>query len=45
MDAVRSPVGRRGGTLSKVHPADLGAHVVKALIARTCWLAGGLPET
>jgi len=71
IDAVRSPVGRCGGTLSKVHPADLGAHVVKALmartgidpvavedvffgcvdtigpqagdIARTCWLAAGLP--
>ena len=25
IDAVRSPVVRRGGTLSKVHPAELGA--------------------
>src|SRR5947207_8244081 len=72
VDAVRTPVGRRGGGLSAVHPADLGAHVLKALversgvdpaavedvvfgcvdtvgpqagdIARTAWLAAGLPE-
>src|SRR5438046_4630165 len=72
VDAVRSPVGKRGGGLSQVHPADLGAHVLNALvdrtaidpsavedvmfgcvdtlgpqagdIARTCWLAAGLPE-
>jgi acetyl-CoA C-acetyltransferase len=72
VDAVRSPVGRRGGGLAHVHPADLGAHSLTALvertgidpaavedvvfgnvdsiggqagdIARTCWLAAGLPE-
>lgn len=72
VEAVRTPVGRRGGGLSAVHPADLGAHVLRALversgvdpaavedvvlgcldtvgpqagdIARTCWLAAGLPE-
>src|SRR5436189_4270741 len=72
VDAVRTPVGKRGGGLSQVHPADLGAHVLKALmqrtgvdpaavedvvfgcvdaigpqagdIARTCWLAAGLPD-
>ena len=72
IDAVRTPVGKRGGKLSKVHPADLGAHVIKVLvertgidplavedvifgcvdtigpqagdIARTCWLAAGLPD-
>jgi acetyl-CoA C-acetyltransferase len=72
VDAVRSPVGKRGGSLSNVHPADLGAHSLSALIertgidpaavddvvfgcldtiggqagdiARTCWLAAGLPE-
>ena len=72
VDAVRTPVGRRGGGLSKVHPADLGAHALRALmqstgidpgavedvvfgcvdtvggqagdIARTCWLAAGLPD-
>ncbi len=73
VDAVRTPVGRRGGGLSAVHPADLGAHVLNALIervgidpgavddvvfgcvdalgpqagdiARTAWLAAGLPES
>ena len=35
VDAVRTPVGRRGGGLSTVHPADLGAHSIKALIERT----------
>jgi acetyl-CoA C-acetyltransferase len=72
IDAVRTPVGKRGGGLSQVHPADLGAHVLTALvertgvdpgavddvifgcvdtigpqagdIARTCWLAAGLPD-
>jgi acetyl-CoA C-acetyltransferase len=72
VDAVRTPVGRRGGGLAGVHPADLGAHALRALmdrtgvdpgavedvvfgcvdtigpqagdIARTCWLAAGLPE-
>ncbi|MGH9031522.1 MAG: acetyl-CoA C-acetyltransferase [Acidimicrobiia bacterium] len=72
VDAVRSPVGKRGGGLSAVHPADLGAHAISALvertgidpatvedvvfgcvdalgpqagdIARTCWLAAGLPD-
>ena len=72
VDAVRTPVTRRGGGLAGAHPADLGAHVIKALlgrtqtdpgavddvvfgcvdtvgpqagdIARTAWLAAGLPE-
>jgi len=72
VDAVRTPAGRRGGGLAGVHPADLGAHVIAALlaragvdplavddvvfgcvdtigpqagdIARTAWLAAGLPE-
>jgi acetyl-CoA C-acetyltransferase len=72
VEAVRTPVGRRKGGLSGVHPADLGAHVLKELvarsgvdpaavedvvfgcldavgpqagdIARTAWLAAGLPE-
>jgi acetyl-CoA acetyltransferase family protein len=35
VDAVRTPVGRLGGALSKVRPDDLGAVVVKALLART----------
>jgi acetyl-CoA C-acetyltransferase len=72
VDAVRTPIGKRGGGLSGVHPADLGAHVITSLmerndidplavedvffgcvdqlgpqagdIARTCWLAAGMPE-
>jgi acetyl-CoA C-acetyltransferase len=72
VDTLRTPVGRRGGGLSGVHPADLGAHAISALmdrtgidpaavedvyfgcvdaigpqagdIARTAWLAAGLPE-
>ena len=72
IDAVRTPVTRRGGSLAGVHPADLGAHVIRHLldrtgadpgavddvvfgcvdtvgpqagdIARTAWLAAGLPE-
>jgi acetyl-CoA C-acetyltransferase len=35
IDAVRTPVGRRGGALSQVHPADLGAHSIRALVTRT----------
>jgi len=35
IDAVRTPVGKRGGGLSTVHPADLGGHVLKALVDRT----------
>ena len=34
IDAVRSPVGRRGGSLAGVHPADLGAHSIGALMDR-----------
>jgi acetyl-CoA C-acetyltransferase len=33
--AVRTPVGKRGGGLSQVHPADLAAHVIRALLGRT----------
>src|SRR4029453_647579 len=72
IDAVRTPVGRRRGGLATVHPADLGAHSLPALVARpgidpaavedvvfgcvdtigpqagdvarTCWLAAGLPD-
>ena len=73
VEAVRSPVTRRGGSLSTVHPLDLAAHPVRAVIersgidpaavdevilgcldqlgpqgmdvARSAWLAAGLPET
>ena len=71
IDALRTPTGKRKGTLANVHPADLGAFVLKTLvgrnavpaddvedvvfgcldaigpqagnIARSCWLAAGLP--
>src|SRR5215207_7275034 len=33
--AVRSPVGKKNGALSLAHPADLGAHVLAALIDRS----------
>jgi acetyl-CoA C-acetyltransferase len=73
IDAIRTPTGRRRGGLAHVHPADLGAHVLRHLVdrnpippeeyddvvfgaidtvgplsfnvARTCWLAAGLPQT
>ena len=73
VDTVRTPVGKRGGSLSQLHPADLAAISLNALIerttidpagvedvimgcldtigpqagdiARTSWLAAGLPET
>ena len=35
VDAVRTPVGRRGGGLSQVHPVDMAAHVIEALISRS----------
>jgi acetyl-CoA C-acetyltransferase len=72
VEAVRTPVTKRGGALAGVHPADLGAHALAGLmersgvdpaavddvvlgcvdtigpqagdIARTAWLAAGLPE-
>jgi acetyl-CoA C-acetyltransferase len=34
VEAVRTPVGKRGGALSAVHPADLAAHVIRALFER-----------
>ncbi len=35
VDAVRTPVGKRGGALADVHSADLAAHTIKALVDRT----------
>ena len=35
VDAVRTPVGKRGGALSGVHSADLAAHSIAALMSRT----------
>lgn len=34
VDAVRTPTGRRRGSLAQVHAADLGAHVLRGLVAR-----------
>ena len=34
IDATRSPTGKRRGSLQDVHAADLGAHVIKALVDR-----------
>lgn len=39
VDAVRTPTGRRKGGLSHVHGADLGAHVLKAIVERN-----GIPD-
>lgn len=35
IDAVRTPIGRKKGSLAHLHPADLGAHPIKALVQRT----------
>lgn len=35
VDAVRTPVGKRGGALAGVHSADLAAHTLAALMSRT----------
>ncbi len=35
VEAVRTPVGRRGGGLSQIHPADMGGHVIEALMERS----------
>ena len=38
--AVRAPIGRRNGSLSEIHPVDLGAQVLKEVVAR----AGTTPD-
>ena len=35
VDAVRTPLGRRNGKLKDVHPVDLAAHTLQALVERT----------
>jgi acetyl-CoA acyltransferase len=40
VEAVRTPLGKRRGALRKVHPVELSAQVLKALVAR----AGVRPE-
>ena len=34
VEAVRTPIGRRNGSLSGVHPAELSATVLRSLVAR-----------
>ncbi len=34
IDAIRTPIGKYGGSLSSVRPDDLLAHVIKTIIAR-----------
>jgi acetyl-CoA C-acetyltransferase len=34
VDAIRTPVGRRKGGFAEVHPADMGAHVISAVVER-----------
>ena len=35
VDVVRTPLGRRNGTLKDWHPVDLAAHTLQALVTRT----------
>jgi acetyl-CoA acyltransferase len=35
LDAVRTPIGRRGGALKDVRPDDLAGHVLRAIVERT----------
>jgi acetyl-CoA acyltransferase len=34
VEAVRTPIGKRNGSLAQVHPVDLSAHVLRALVDR-----------
>lgn len=34
IDAVRTPVGKRNGSLASVHPIDLGAHAFRGILGR-----------
>ena len=44
IDAVRTPMGRKKGSLAHLHPADLGAHPIRALIERTGIDAGAVDD-
>jgi len=44
IDTVRTPVGKRGGSLSQIHPADLGAHTLRELVNRTGIDAGAVDD-
>jgi len=34
VDAIRTPLGRRNGKLKDIHPVDLAAHVLRAVVER-----------
>src|SRR5436305_12893536 len=34
VEAVRTPVGKKNGGLAAAHPADLGAHILREVVAR-----------
>src|SRR4051812_26348972 len=34
VEALRTPIGRRDGALRDIHPVDLAAHALRALLAR-----------
>jgi acetyl-CoA acyltransferase len=42
--AVRTPVGRRGGGLSGIHPVDLSAHVLRSLAERARFAPGDVDD-
>ena len=44
IDAVRTPIGNFGGTLSKIRVDDLAAHVIKTLISRYDFDAGQIDD-
>ncbi len=44
VDAIRTPIGNFGGTLSTIRPDDLGAHVMKSLMERQSGLDPNLIE-
>ncbi len=44
IDAVRTPVGKRGGALAEMHSADLAAHTLSALMRRTGVDAGAVDD-
>ncbi|EQD36540.1 Thiolase, partial [mine drainage metagenome] len=35
LDAARSPIGKRNGSLATAHPVDIAASVLNALITRS----------
>ncbi|MEP6785849.1 MAG: acetyl-CoA C-acetyltransferase [Sphingomonadales bacterium] len=34
VDAIRTPTGKKKGSLADMHPADLGAHVIRGIVDR-----------